>query len=133
MVAFYCVYTVLAADSGLEMVSRDRARCLLAASEAYVICPANRDGKYPSTLADLVNPPLGGTSFLPNKEKDLHDPWGMLYRQAFEVDAKGLVASRLDRTRSERQGETDRLSAEGEEVILEWFTSPASSETPPHR
>jgi len=95
MIAFFCVYAMLAADSGLEMVARHKAKCLLAASEAYVICPANRDGKNPSTLGDLVKPPFGGTSFLLNKEKDLHDPWGMLFLQAFEVDDRRFVWHRI--------------------------------------
>ena len=95
MIAFFCVYAMLAADSGLEMVARDRAKVLLVASDAYATCPANKAGRRPSTLADLVNPPFGKGSFLPNKEKDLHDPWGMLYLQAFEVDDRGFVWHRI--------------------------------------
>ena len=90
MIAFFCVYALLAADSGLENHAQLQAKALMAASEAYVTNPANKAGRYPSTLADLVKPPFGGTSFLQNKEKDLHDPWGMLYRQAIELDEKGF-------------------------------------------
>ena len=44
----------------------------------------------------LANPPFGGRLLsCSNKEKDLHDPWGMLYLQAFEVDDRGFVWHRI--------------------------------------
>jgi hypothetical protein len=91
MIAFFCVYAVLMADSALENHAILQVKRLMNATEQYVTNRANKVRRYPSTLADLVKPPFGGTSFLQNKEKDLHDPWGMLYRQAFEVDDRGLV------------------------------------------
>ena len=61
------------------------------AGEAYAISPANKEGRYPGTPTDLVKPPFSKFSFLKNKEKDLMDPWGGLYRCRTELDDRGNV------------------------------------------
>lgn len=53
------------------------------AMRAYTIARTN-PGKTPAdrlprTVRDLMNPPWGGTSFLPNGEADSLDPWGKPY------------------------------------------------------
>ncbi|MDY3563292.1 hypothetical protein R5W23_004792 [Gemmata sp. JC673] len=51
---------------------------------AYVMSPANPgasdEDRWPIEPGHLVNPPFGGTSFLPNGQKDLVDPWGKSYQ-----------------------------------------------------
>jgi hypothetical protein len=89
MIAFFCVYAVLAADSGLEYHARLQAKGLRVAALAYATCPANETNSYPATLADLVRPPFGGTAYVKDPKTAFHDPWGKLFYTAVELDEKG--------------------------------------------
>src|SRR5262245_49101747 len=79
------------ADVALEEHATLRARYLLQAAEAYSTNAANKEGRFPATVADLNTPPFGGVSFLRNKEKDLIDPWGAIYRCWTDFDERGAV------------------------------------------
>jgi hypothetical protein len=73
-------------DVALESRADLGAKALLQAAEAYALHPKNKEGRWPATLADLLKPPFGGGPLLRNKEKDLMDPWGGLYRCRTEAD-----------------------------------------------
>jgi hypothetical protein len=69
------LWLLTGADAAAEEHATRHAKLLLTAGEAYAIHPANREGRYPVTVADLNQPPFAkGTSFLKKKEKDLTDP-----------------------------------------------------------
>jgi len=89
MIAFFCLYAILAADSGLERCAELRAKGLKLAATAYATNPANETASYPATLADLVRPPFGGTPYVKDPKTTLHDPWGRLFYVAIELDEKG--------------------------------------------
>ena len=46
------------------------------ATDAYVEHPSNSTHAPPPTLSALIKPPWGSSSFLPNGEINLTDPWG---------------------------------------------------------
>ena len=52
---------------------------LAKACDSFVTSEANPRGEWPKTLNELHRPPWGGSSFLPNGESDLRDPWGNPY------------------------------------------------------
>jgi hypothetical protein len=53
---------------------------LAVALERYIDSEANTKHEWPTTLRDLLQPPLGGPSFLRNGETDLLDRWGNPYQ-----------------------------------------------------
>jgi len=89
--ALFIAPLLVTADVALEHQALLGAYNILKAGEAYAISPANKEGRYPGTPADLVKPPFSKFSFLKNKEKDLMDPWGGLYRCRTELDDRGYV------------------------------------------
>lgn len=78
-------------DAAQERWARLQVNGLISAAEAYAANPANKQGRWPSTLAELLKPPFGDIQFLRNKEKDLMDPWGMPYRCLTDQDERGRV------------------------------------------
>jgi hypothetical protein len=86
---------VLTVCGSLDAIQERRAelsaRSLLQAAEVYAANPANPQGRWPATVADLNTPPFGSISFLRTKEKDLMDPWGMPYRCLTDRDERGVV------------------------------------------
>ena len=69
-----------------------QAETILHACEAYRDSPANPErGKYPTALAELVNPPFGGPSFLHNGAGDLIDPWGNPYHYEVAKNSDGEI------------------------------------------
>ncbi|HJZ53473.1 MAG TPA: hypothetical protein VKE74_00855 [Gemmataceae bacterium] len=65
-----------------------QAEGLIAACEAFREHP-DSGKKYPATLAELVNPPWGGSSYLKHREQDLIDPWGNPFKYAIVPNEKG--------------------------------------------
>jgi len=67
-----------------------RARHIVGACWEYRENPKS-GGKYPATLGDLVKPPWGGPSPLPDSEKDLACPWvdDERFRYALVSNGKG--------------------------------------------
>jgi hypothetical protein len=78
-------------DTSLENHAALMAKALLNAGEAYTLHPANKEGRYPGTVADLVKPPFAKVSFLKDNEKDLMDPWGAIYRCRTDTDERRTV------------------------------------------
>jgi hypothetical protein len=79
-------------DAAMESRAALHAHSLLQASEAYSLHPANKEGRYPVTVADLAKPPFAkDTTFVKNKEKDLMDPWGAFYRCRTDLDERRAV------------------------------------------
>ena len=85
--------TVVPADEKAEKAEEEKAR--LACMKLLDVClnyqnnPANQKHLIPMRLLDLVEPPFGGTGYLPNGEKDLLDPWGKMLLYAVAINEKG--------------------------------------------
>lgn len=68
----------------------EQSRTLVRACEAYRI--KNRaEGKYPSRLLDLVEPPNGRTAVIDGGKLALLDPWGEQYRYALVETKDGPI------------------------------------------
>ncbi len=65
-----------------------RSMAVLKACEAYRNHP-NAGDRYPASLAELVHPPWGGSSFLNDPEHDLTDAWGNPFRYAVVLGEDG--------------------------------------------
>jgi hypothetical protein len=79
-------------DTAMEDHAALMARSLRSAGEAYATDPANKEGRYPGTVADLAKPPFRkDTSFVKNGVKDLMDPWGGIYRCRTDINDRGLA------------------------------------------
>jgi general secretion pathway protein G len=63
---------------------------LAQAVEAYRMNPQSGN-EYPETLAHLLQPPFGGTSFLKNGQNDLIDPWSHQYQYQLVQGADGAM------------------------------------------
>ena len=77
-------------DTAMEDHAELMASNLMKAADAYALSPANKEGRYPGTVADLLKPPFAKNAvFLKDQEKDLMDPWGAIYRCRTELDERG--------------------------------------------
>ena len=56
-----------------------QAQAISKVLQAYMTNPANPMSQPPSSLQELAQPSMG-TSFLPNGQQDLFDPWGNQYQ-----------------------------------------------------
>ena len=85
------VSTMRYIGSGRSGDAIQQSMSILRACEAYRDNPNNPEAgkRFPTTLADLVKPPFGGSSFLRSGEADLLDPWGHSYRYAVVTSASG--------------------------------------------
>ncbi|HUR54263.1 MAG TPA: type II secretion system protein GspG [Gemmataceae bacterium] len=81
-------------DEAKEKMAELNARGLAQACEAFYLNP-NSNSIFPARLAELVNPPFGGASFVRNGAKDLLDPWGKEYKYALETLRDGAQVPRV--------------------------------------
>jgi len=66
-------------DDAKKSKAQLQAKAISVAMENYYI-NTNSGNQYPTTLAELVTPPWGGTSFLNDPQSDLTDPWGQQFQ-----------------------------------------------------
>ena len=56
-----------------------QARTIATACEAFYTSTSNHEGRYPSTVEELIAPYWGGTGYLKDPQQDSTDPWGQKF------------------------------------------------------
>jgi general secretion pathway protein G len=80
VVYYVCTVDPYAGSSTKTGQAQMGCQSLATAVEAYVQNSDNPKHEFPAKLADLLEPPFGGPSFLRNGAQDLLDPWGKPYQ-----------------------------------------------------